>query len=435
MEADSLKGKKILVIGGSAHEVIDGVRHYANHGRIDLHGLQAAKRLAELGAEVTLVTTRLNGEKPQGIAIVSEDSEHKPLVSAESLLGAAAHQAQATRYDAVLQLANIPAVKAAQQSEHKLKVKKEAGALVPMEVAGNIDVVASLQASFSNSVIAGYDNQQQWFASGDAAIAKSLADIAGQTASAPLPAAQGNVSTLPRAGGKLSGKKIIITSGPTAEPISSSGDVITNFSSGKQGHAVAEALASMGAQIVLVSGPTQIPDPSHPNITTIHTESARDMRDTAVAQLPADAFVAVAAVADFGMAQPGKLALKPGEQATLELSQNPDILQTIGTHASKRPAVVIGFAAETHELLTYARGKLEKKGADAICANKVDSASGVFGGDRNQITWVTAEGNEAWQAMNKSEVGTRIGDKIALLLQRKKSVSAGGGSSGLLSIL
>jgi phosphopantothenoylcysteine synthetase/decarboxylase len=435
METEDLSGKKILVIGGSAHEVIDGVRHYANHGRPEQHGLQAAKRLAELGAKVTLVTTRLHDGIPQGIAVVSEDSNHKALVGAESLLNAAAQQAQATGYDAVLQLANIPAVKAAKQSEHKLKVKKDAGALIPMDVAGNIDVVGSLQAAFSGSVIAGYDSQQQWFASGDAGLAKSMADIASQTASAPLPATQDNVSALPRTGGKLSGKKIIITSGPTAEPISSSGDVITNFSSGKQGHAVAESLAAMGAQVVLVSGPTHIPDPSHPNITTIHTESARNMRDAVVAQLPADAFVAVAAVADFGMANPGKLALKPAELATLELSQNPDILQTIGTHGSKRPSVVIGFAAETHDLLIYARGKLEKKGADAICANQVGSAMVARGSDKNQITWVSAEGNEPWETMGKSDVGNRIGDKIALLLQRKKSISAGSGSSGLLSML
>ncbi len=435
METETLNGKKILVIGGSAHEVIDGVRHYANHGRPETHGMQAAKQLAELGADVTLVTTQPHGETPQGITIITKDGSNNPLVSAQSLLDAAAQQAQAKTYDAVLQLANIPAIKAAQQSEHKLKVKKEAGALVPMEVAGNVDVAASLQAPFSNSIIAGYDNQQQWFASGDAALAASLADVASQTVSAPLPAAQGNVSALPRTGGKLSGRKIIITSGPTAEPISSSGDVITNFSTGKQGYAVAESLAAMGAQVVLVSGPTHIPDPSHPNITTIHTESARDMHDAVVAQLPADAFIAVAAVADFGMAQPGKLALKPGERVTLELSQNPDILQSVGTHESKRPPVVIGFAAETHDLLTYARGKLEKKGADAICANQVGSAIVARGIDNNQITWVSAEGNEPWEVMGKSDVGNRIGDKIALLLQRKKSATVGSGSSGLLSML
>ncbi len=405
MSMDDLKGKKILVIGGNVHEVIDGVRHYANHARPENHGANAADYLRGLGADVTLIDRDANG---------------KSFANTQQLLNALQDAAQVREYDAVLNLANIPAVKPAHITDKKLKVKKEAGALVPMEVLGNVDIIGKLMRIFPDSPICGYNQQQSWCDTQDSELNGPLAQVA---AAANTPDVQAQSAPLPtiRAGGKLSGRRIVITSGPTAEPISDHGDVITNFSSGKQGHAIAQSLAAMGAQVVLVSGPTHIPDPQHPNISVIHTDSARNMRDAVLAQMPADAYVGVAAVADFGMENPGSLHLSPDAPHTLQFSQNPDILQSVGTHESLRPPVVIGFAAETHDLLTYARGKLEKKGADAICANQVGSAIAQRGSDNNQITWVTAQGNEQWEVMTKNDIGKRIGEKIALLLQRSRA--------------
>jgi phosphopantothenoylcysteine decarboxylase/phosphopantothenate--cysteine ligase len=206
--------------------------------------------------------------------------------------------------------------------------------------------------------------------------------------------------------GELAGRNIIITNGPTAEQLTTGGDVITNFSSGKQGRAIADALSDMGAKVMLVTGGT-----------------ARDMLGKTLAQLPADVFIGVAAVADFAIETPLDLQLKDGEPHALQLTQNPDILQTIGQHPTLRPKVVIGFAAETApqpQLLEYARKKLERKGADAICANRVSAASP--GSDVNQISWVSKNGAEPWEAMDKHAVGRAIGGKIVEMLGYASSV-------------
>lgn len=420
MSVDLLSGKKILVLGGHVDEVIDGVRHYANHARPATHGQQAANLLRRYGAQITLIDKNINGA---------------PIGNTRQFLAIAKSAIEGTAYDAVLNLANVPAIAAARPSEKKLKVKKEAGSLVPMDVIGNADIPGALNDAGKGTPIAGYDQKQQWFATGNTAITAALKHIADNSIEAP----QASINLLPGAvkpgsNGSLSGRKIIITSGSTAEPVSNHGDVITNFSSGAQGHAVAEALADMGANVVLIAGLTTIPDPLHPNITTIHTASARTMRDAVLAQLPADVYVGIAAVADFGLEHLAALTLAPGEPATLRLSQNPDILQDVSMHPSLRPPVVIGFAAETHDLLTYARGKLENKGADAICANQVGSLS-INSGNENQVTWVTAGGNEPWERMSKREVGQKIGDKIVFLLQRTDAPSPQNSVDGNFGII
>ena len=420
MPFDTFSGKKILVLGGHVDEVIDGVRHYANHSRPGSHGQQAADVLRRQGAQITLIDRNINGA---------------PMASTQQFLSAAKSAIEGAQYDAVLNLACIPSIAAARPSDKKLKVKKQAGTLVPMDVIGNADVAAALNAAGKGTPIAGYDQRQQWFAIGDAAITAALKNIADNSMEAP----QATINILPGAvktntHGTLTGRKIIITSGSTAEPLSNHGDVITNFSSGAQGHAVAEALADMGANVVMVAGLTTVPDPLHPNITTLHTESARTMLDTVLAQLPADVYVGIAAVADFGMEKLTAMTLAPGEPTTLRLSQNPDILQNVSMHSSQRPSVVIGFAAETHDLLAYARGKLENKGADAICANEVGSMS-ANNGNQNQVTWVTAAGNEPWERMSKREVGQKIGDKIQFLLQRTDNKHNPAGADGNFGII
>ena len=223
----------------------------------------------------------------------------------------------------------------------------------------------------------------------------------------------------------LAGRKIIITSGPTHEPIDPV-RYIANRSSGKQGHAIAAALCRLGADVHLVSGPVTIPDPI--GVTTTHVQSAREMHDAVEALLPADAGIFVAAVADWRpKAENGeKIKKRAGEGApALSLVENPDILASVGHH-KKRPGLVIGFAAETENLIENARAKLAKKGADIIVANDVshDSGvgpSGVMGGDHNLVRIVTADGLEEWDSMGKTEVA----EKLAALVAERLAAAPG----------
>jgi len=216
----------------------------------------------------------------------------------------------------------------------------------------------------------------------------------------------------------LKGKKIIITSGPTHEPIDPV-RYIANRSSGKQGHAIAAALARLGADVRLVAGPVTISDPQ--GVKTIHVETARQMRDAVEAQLPADAAVMVAAVADWRTANAAdqKIKKQAGEAApSLQMVENPDILATIGHHA-QRPRLVVGFAAETQNVVENARKKLDKKGANWIVANNVSFAedgSSVMGGDHNQVLLVSRDGVDEWPLLDKDEVALRLAEKIAASL-------------------
>ncbi|GGE13193.1 phosphopantothenoylcysteine decarboxylase/phosphopantothenate--cysteine ligase [Rhizobium sp. BK226] len=212
----------------------------------------------------------------------------------------------------------------------------------------------------------------------------------------------------------LKGRKAIVTSGPTHEPIDPV-RYIANRSSGRQGHAIAAALAKLGAEVTLVSGPVTIADPVGVNV--IHVERAEEMRDAVLAALPADVAVMVAAVADWRVASAADQKLKkhPGESIpTLALTENPDILKTVGHH-TMRPKLVIGFAAETQDVESNAKAKLERKGADMIVANDVSPATGIMGGSRNSVKLVRRDGVEQWPDLAKEEVAERL---AALIAQR-----------------
>ncbi|MEO5325937.1 bifunctional phosphopantothenoylcysteine decarboxylase/phosphopantothenate--cysteine ligase CoaBC [Mesorhizobium sp. CC13] len=210
----------------------------------------------------------------------------------------------------------------------------------------------------------------------------------------------------------LSGRKIVITSGPTHEPIDPV-RYIANRSSGKQGHALAASLARLGADVRLVSGPVTIADPA--GVKTVHVESAREMRDAVEQLLPADAAVFVAAVADWRTAASADEKIKKvaGEgPPALQMVENPDILAGVGHHA-KRPYLVVGFAAETQDVLKNAQAKLAKKGADFIVANDVSHEGGVMGGDRNRVKIVSQAGVDEWPDLPKEEVAERLAQLIA----------------------
>ncbi|MEX6506255.1 bifunctional phosphopantothenoylcysteine decarboxylase/phosphopantothenate--cysteine ligase CoaBC [Jiella sp. M17.18] len=216
------------------------------------------------------------------------------------------------------------------------------------------------------------------------------------------------------AAGPLAGRRAIVTSGPTHEPIDPV-RYIANRSSGRQGHAIAAALAALGAEVTLVSGPVSIPDPA--GVAARHVETAREMLAAVEAALPADIAVFVAAVADWRVAAASEAKIKKGDAGppSLPLAENPDILATIG-HAPNRPRLVVGFAAETDNLLQHAAAKLERKGADAIVANDVSAAGGVMGGTANTVHILTREGVEDWPQMDKTEVARRLAAWIAARL-------------------
>jgi phosphopantothenoylcysteine decarboxylase / phosphopantothenate---cysteine ligase len=214
--------------------------------------------------------------------------------------------------------------------------------------------------------------------------------------------------------GPLKGKHIIVTAGPTHEPIDPVRSII-NRSSGKQGYAVAASLARLGARVTLVSGPTQLAAPV--GVKRINVETAREMHSAVMQALPADCFVGVAAVADWRAETAGqKLKKQDGQMPTLTLIENPDILAGIATLKDNRPPLVIGFAAETENVLAHARAKRAKKQCDWIIANDVSDGTGVFGGDNTTLHVITAETETTWSDVSKQEAADQLARKIADVL-------------------
>jgi phosphopantothenoylcysteine decarboxylase/phosphopantothenate--cysteine ligase len=213
--------------------------------------------------------------------------------------------------------------------------------------------------------------------------------------------------------GPLAGRHALVTSGPTHEPIDPV-RYIANRSSGRQGHAIAAALAQLGARVTLVSGPVGVADP--PGVTVRRIESAREMLDACQSALPADVAVFAAAVADWRVAtaSASKIKKRPGaESPGLTLVPNPDILATIAAAGPARPRLVIGFAAETDDLMANAQGKLKRKNADWIVANDVSPATGIMGGAENAVHIISASGIETWPRLAKDEVARRLANRIA----------------------
>ena len=209
----------------------------------------------------------------------------------------------------------------------------------------------------------------------------------------------------------LSGIKALVTSGPTYEAIDPV-RYIANRSSGKQGHAIAAALARLGAATTLVSGPTRLADPA--GVSVVAIESARDMLAACQAALPVDVAVCAAAVADWRVAAaaPGKIKKTGGKPPALALAENPDILATLSAAGNARPRLVVGFAAETEDVVANAVAKRKRKGCDWIVANDVSPQSGTFGGDRNTVHVVAADGVEDWPPLSKDEVAMRLARRI-----------------------
>jgi phosphopantothenoylcysteine decarboxylase/phosphopantothenate--cysteine ligase len=221
------------------------------------------------------------------------------------------------------------------------------------------------------------------------------------------------LSSLP--GKLLAGKRVLVTSGPTREPIDPV-RYIANRSSGKQGHAIAAAAAAAGADVTLVCGPVDLPDP--PGVDVVKVETAQEMLAAVNGSLPADVAVFAAAVADWRAQAPGanKMKKQAGKPPKLAFIENPDILATVAHRTRGRPRLVIGFAAETERVTEHAKTKLARKGCDWILANDVSQSTGIMGGDSNTVHLVTKDGVESWPPASKQEVARVLVTRIAQAL-------------------
>jgi phosphopantothenoylcysteine decarboxylase/phosphopantothenate--cysteine ligase len=222
----------------------------------------------------------------------------------------------------------------------------------------------------------------------------------------------------------LAGKRALVTAGPTREAIDPV-RYISNHSSGKQGQAIASALARLGADVTLVSGPVALADP--PGLRVVHVESADQMLAACLAAGAVDVAVCAAAVADWKSGRPAAAKIKKKQGAAppaLELAPNPDILATLSKPGAKRPALVVGFAAETENLVANALDKRKRKGCDWIVANDVSPATGTFGGERNTVHLISDKGVEDWPTMPKEEVAVRLAERIAGHLGRTRPAAA-----------
>ena len=226
-----------------------------------------------------------------------------------------------------------------------------------------------------------------------------------------------------RKGGLLAGKHVLITAGPTHEPIDPV-RYIANRSSGKQGYALAEAARDQGAKVTLVSGPVTLPAPA--GVMLVRVETAREMDQAVEAALPADIAIFAAAVADWRVkAEAGQKLKKDGNAIPpLELQENPDILARIARHATLRPKLVVGFAAETEKVVEHATAKRARKGCDLIVANDVSPASGVMGGDRNRVHVIDTASAETLPEMDKPAVAEALIDRFAAALARREGLQS-----------
>ncbi|MBX9591491.1 MAG: bifunctional phosphopantothenoylcysteine decarboxylase/phosphopantothenate synthase [Hyphomonadaceae bacterium] len=259
-----------------------------------------------------------------------------------------------------------------------------------------------------------------------------LVEAIGKLLSLPSPsvpsprAGEGEGGGVPqRLGGglPLAGRHVLVTSGPTHEPIDPV-RYIANRSSGKQGAAIAAEAAALGARVTLVSGPTQVGPV--PGVDIVSVETARQMLDAVRAALPADLAVFAAAVADWRVASQASQKIKKGAKGVprLALVENPDILKTVaGDRPGRRPPLVIGFAAETETVIEHAKKKRKTKGADWIVANDVSPETGIMGGDRNAVHLITAEGVESWPELDKAQVARRLLDRAARWLTENTAVT------------
>lgn len=387
-----LRGARVLVLGADAQEPVDGVRLLCNHRRARGAAESLSAWLCSHGAHVTYLAPKAHRLKERLPGATLLDT---PAARAEDYLNTLT--ALKGDFDIAFQLARVPSLRACTPVRQKIKI---ASPSFKLAVEPNIELLAALAA---RAPTFGYDLTQALKYLGPATpqSASWFTCLQHLTVDPPLEPPTEDVGGLP----DLSGYHAIVTSGPTEEPVSVFGDALSNYSSGRQGHAVALMLSRAGAKVSLVSGPASVVSAAHRNIETHYVQSAQEMLFTVHHLLPADIFVGVAAVADFS---PEALLREPlKEPCELKLGRNPDILKSVAA-CRPRPRVVVGFAAETHAVEEYARGKLLAKGADLIVANCVGEAKAHMSSLLNQVKVVSAEGTRDYPLESKHHVAVRV---------------------------
>jgi phosphopantothenoylcysteine decarboxylase/phosphopantothenate--cysteine ligase len=398
--AQDLAGKRILLIIGG------GIAAYKS--------LDLIRRLAERGAKVRTVLTNAAQAfvTPLAAAALSGERAFTDLFD------------EASEFD-------IGHIRLARESDLIVVAPATADLMAKM-AGGHADDLATavLLATDKPVLIAPAMNPRMWAhaatrrniaqltADGVAVIGPNAGEMAergeagiGRMAE-PLEIVAAVALQLAKPAGPLAGKRVVVTSGPTHEPIDPV-RYIANRSSGKQGHAIAAAAAAAGADVTLVSGPVAVPDPV--DVKVVKVESAREMLAAVERALPADVAIFAAAVADWRVAAPGQHKIKKGKAGapSFDLIENPDILATIAQRAEARPSLVIGFAAETQDVAEQAKEKRARKRCDWIVANDVSPETGIMGGDTNTVHLVTPNGVESWPPQSKQAVAEALIDRIA----------------------
>jgi phosphopantothenoylcysteine decarboxylase/phosphopantothenate--cysteine ligase len=398
----SLDGKRILlVIGG-------GIAAYKS--------LDLVRRLRERGASVRCIMTQGAQQfvTPVAVSAVSGQRTHTDLFDREDEADIG-HIKLARDADAVVvapATANLMAKMAGGHADDLASTVMLATTL-PILVAPAMNVRMWLHPTTQRNLATLRADGVRVVGPNEGAMAE--AEFGPGRMAEPLEIAAAVEALFARSPGALAGKRVLVTSGPTREPIDPV-RYIANRSSGKQGHAIARAAAEAGAEVTLVSGPVAIPDP--PGVRTVRVESAREMLAAVEAALPADIGIFAAAVADWRTADEATEKVKKdgGALPPLRLVENPDILATVAHRTEGRPPLVVGFAAETSNVIGYAQAKLARKGCDLIVANDVSPQGGVMGGDRNTVHLVTASGVEIWPTLDKDEVARRLVAHLAALI-------------------
>jgi phosphopantothenoylcysteine decarboxylase/phosphopantothenate--cysteine ligase len=400
-----LSGKRILLV------IAGGIAAYKS--------LELIRRLRDRGAAVRCVMTKAAAEfvTPLSVASLSEDKVYSDLFSLtdESEMGHIRLSREADLVVVAPATANLLARMAAGMADDLAATMLLASdKLILVAPAMNALMWAHPATQANLAVLAARGVRRVGPNAGDLACGEVGSGRMAEPMEilAAIERSLGEESQFP---GRLAGRRALVTSGPTREAIDPV-RYLSNHSSGKQGHAIAAALAALGAETVLVSGPTQEPTPT--GVRLVAVESAAEMLAATEANLPADVAVMAAAVSDWRVEAVASQKLKKDGKAPplLRLAENPDILSTVAHRSNDRPALVVGFAAETENVVANATAKRLRKGCDWILANDVSPGTQVFGGDRNTIHLVDATGIEDWPVMSKHEVAARLADRIAATL-------------------
>lgn len=396
-----LAGKRILLV------VAGGIAAYKT--------LELVRRLKDRGVSVTPVLTEAGAKfvTPLSLAALAQEKVHQDIFSLtdEVEMG---HIRLAREADLVV----VAPATADLMARMNAGLANDLAAAVLLATRAPILLAPAMNAAMWEHA-ATQANLKSLISRGCMTVGPKEGDLAcGETGSGRMAEAAEILAAIESHFGKgpLSGFSALVTSGPTHEAIDPV-RYIANRSSGKQGHAIAKALAEAGAKVTLVTGPVGLDDPL--GVAVAHVESADEMLAACQTALPVDIAVCAAAVADWKVKKAAGQKMKKTKGAPppgLELTANPDILATLSALKKQRPRLVVGFAAETEKLVEHAQAKLKAKGCDWIVANDVSKAGGAFGGDDNQVLLIGKEGVESWPKMSKEDVAKRLAERVALAL-------------------